>query len=93
MKTAHEIKAQYAEEAALKALLHAKTTLEANMRELDRYIEKFKEASTAKDKAAVLNWSLNHLVCNITPNLRLDLMANAQAELARTESFPLGESA
>ena len=93
MKTEHEIKAQYAEEAALKALLHAQTTLEANMHELDRYIEKFKEASTAKDKAAVLNWSLNHLVCNITPNLRLDLIANAQAELARTESFPLGESA
>ena len=93
MKTEHEIKAQYAEEAALKALLHAQTTLEANMRELDRYIEKFKEASTPKDKAAVLNWSLNHLVCNITPNLRLDLIANAQAELARTESFSLGESA
>ena len=71
MKTEHEIKAQYAEEEALKALLHAQTTLEANMRELDRYIEKFKEASTPKDKAAVLNWSLNHLVCNITPNLRL----------------------
>ena len=93
MKTEHEIKAQYAEEEALKALLHAQTTLEANMRELDRYIEKFKEASTPKDKAAVLNWSLNHLVCNITPNLRLDLIANAQAELARTESFSLGESA
>lgn len=92
MKTEHEIKAQYAEETALKALLHAQTTLEANMRELDRYIEKFKEASTPKDKAAVLNWSLNHLVCNITPNLRLDLIANAQAELARTESFPKGES-
>jgi methionine aminopeptidase len=92
MKTEHKIKAQYAEEAALKALLHAQTTLEANMRELDRYIEKFKEASTPKDKAAVLNWSLNHLVCNITPNLRLDLIANAQAELARTESFPKGES-
>ncbi len=92
MKTEHEIKAQYAEEEALKALLHAQTTLEANMRELDRYIEKFKEASTPKDKAAVLNWSLNHLVCNITPNLRLDLIANAQAELARTESFPKGES-
>ena len=92
MKTEHEIKAQYAEEAALKALLHAQTTLEANMHELYRYIEKFKEASTAKDKAAVLNWSLNHLVCNITPNLRLDLIANAQAELAQTESFPKGES-
>ncbi len=93
MKTEHEIKAQYAEEAALKALLHAQTTLEANIRELDRYIEKFKEASTAKDKAAVLNWSLNHLVCNISPNLRLDMIANAQAEMARSESFPQRESA
>jgi hypothetical protein len=93
MKTEHEIKTQYAERAGLKALLHAQTILEANMHELDRYIEQFKEASTPKDKAAVLNWSLNHMVSNITPNLRLDLIANAQAELIRTESFPKGESA
>jgi hypothetical protein len=29
-----------------------------------------------------MNWALNALACNITPNLRLDLIANAQAELA-----------
>ena len=93
MKTEHEIKTQYAERTALEALMYARTTLEASMHELDRYIERFKEASTPKDKAAVLSWSLNHLVCNISPNLRLDLIANAQAEMARTESFHQGESA
>ena len=33
-------------------------------------------------KSQVMNWALNTLACNITPNLRLDLIANAQAELA-----------
>jgi hypothetical protein len=84
MKTVNQIKTQYAEQAALKALLHAQTVLEANMHEMDSYIEKFKNATNPHDKAAVLNWCLNHLVCNLTPHLRLDLIANAQAEIARS---------
>ena len=44
--------------------------------------ERLDTAETLQDKSQVMNWALNALACNITPNLRLDLIANAQAELA-----------
>ena len=44
-------------------------------------------ASTLRDKADVMNWTLNELACNITPNLRLDLIASAQAELVRADTM------
>jgi hypothetical protein len=73
---------QMAEQKARDALLTARSTLERSLRELDHYIERIDTAETAHDKSQVMNWALNALACNITPNLRLDLIANAQAELA-----------
>jgi hypothetical protein len=73
---------QMAEQKAKDALLTARSTLERSLRELDHYIERLDTADTSHDKSQVMNWALNALVCNITPNLRLDLIANAQAELA-----------
>ena len=73
---------QMTEQKAKDALLTARSTLERNLRELDHYIERLDTAETLHDKSQVMNWALNALACNITPNLRLDLIANAQAELA-----------
>ncbi len=73
---------QMAEQKAKDALLTARSTLERSLRELDHYIERLDIAERSQDKSQVMNWALNALACNITPNLRLDLMANAQAELA-----------
>jgi hypothetical protein len=73
---------QMAEQKAKDALLTARSTLERSLRELDHYIERLDTAETSQDKSQVMNWALNALACNITPNLRLDLIANAQAELA-----------
>ena len=70
------------EQKAKDALLTARATLERSLQELDRYIERLDTAETPSDKSQVLNWALNALACNVTPNLRLDLIANAQAELA-----------
>jgi len=70
------------EQKAKDALLTARSTLERSLQELDRYIERLDTAETPSDKSQVLNWALNALACNVTPNLRLDLIANAQAELA-----------
>ena len=52
------------------------------MYELERYAEKFDEAKDNVERSKVLNHSINHLVCNIQPNLRIDLLAYSQAELA-----------
>ena len=73
---------QMAEQKAKDALLTARSTLERSLRELDHYIERLDTAETPQEKSQVMNWALNALACNITPNLRLDLIANAQAELA-----------
>jgi hypothetical protein len=73
---------QMAEQKAKDALLTARSTLERSLRDLDHYIERLDTAETPRDKSQVMNWALNALACNITPNLRLDLIANAQAELA-----------
>ena len=73
---------QMTEQKAKDALLTARSTLERSLRALDHYIERLDTAETHQDKSQVMNWALNALACNITPNLRLDLMANAQAELA-----------
>lgn len=73
---------QMTEQKAKDALLNARSTLERSLRELDHYIKRLDTAETPHDKSQVMNWALNALACNITPNLRLDLIANAQAELA-----------
>lgn len=73
---------QMAEQKAKDALMTARSTLVRSLRELDHYIEWLDTAETPHDKSQVMNWALNALACNITPNLRLDLIANAQAELA-----------
>jgi len=72
---------QMTEQKAKDALLTARSTLERSLRELDHYIVRLDTAETLQDKSQVMNWALNALACNITPNLRLDLIAHAQAEL------------
>ncbi len=32
---------------------------------------------------SAINYAINHLCCNIQPNLRIDLLADSQAELAK----------
>ena len=74
---------QMTQQSAKDALLTARSALERSLAELDHYIQRLDTAETSHDKSQVMNWALNALACNITPSLRLDLIANAQAELAR----------
>ncbi len=82
MTTRTDLEAQYNDKRALDAFGTARNTLEAAIRELDRYAGRLEEAQTPSDKADIMNWALNHLACNITPNLRLDMIASAQAQFA-----------
>ena len=52
---------------------------------MEVYADKFDNASTDYDRAKVINYAINHLYCNIQPNLRIDLLADSQAELAKLE--------
>ena len=82
-KELQEIVAQQVREIAKERLQSAINSLQRAMYELERYAEKFDEAEDNLERAKVLNYSINHLVCNIQPNLRIDLLAHSQAELSK----------
>jgi hypothetical protein len=77
--------AKHAREQAVQQMQEAINLLQRNHYEMDRYLERMEEAATDRERAQILNWSINHLVCNIMPNLRIDLLANSQAALAKSE--------
>ena len=84
--TKEQVKAQkekFVHELARERLQDSINTLQRAMYELERYAEKFDEAEDNVERAKVLNYSINHLVCNIQPNLRIDLLAHSQAELSK----------
>ncbi len=78
----HEIQRQYAVTQAKERLQDAVNTLQRSMYELEVYIERFEQAETERERSQVVNWAVNYLVCSITPNLRIDLLADSQAQLA-----------
>jgi hypothetical protein len=73
--------AAQAREKATQRLQDAVNVLQRSMYEIERYQERMQECKTDKERAKVVNWAVNYLVCNITPNLRIDLLADSQAEL------------
>ena len=75
--------AEYAEASGRDALANARATMQRALEELDRYIARYDEVEQLKDKANVLNWTLNHLATYVPNNVRLDMIAGAQAELIR----------
>jgi hypothetical protein len=77
--------ANNAREQAVQQMQEAINHLQRTHYEMDRYLERMEEAATDRERAQMLNWSINHLVCNIMPNLRIDLLANSQAALAKSE--------
>ena len=81
--TAHELIAGMTRREAREALLNARATLERAMRELDGYLDQFEAAEDNRQRARVMNWTLNYLATNILTNLRIDRLADAQAELTR----------
>ena len=78
-----EIAAQQVREIARKRLQSAINSLQRAMYDLEVYADKYDNAGTDYERAKVVNYAINHLYCNIQPNLRIDLLADSQAELAK----------
>lgn len=49
--------------------------------ELEHYMREYDEAETPRDKARVLNWTVNYMASNILGNARLDMLADAIGRL------------
>ncbi len=76
------IEAKSVRTTASERLQMAINQLQRSMYEMECYQDKLAEATTDLERSQVLNWAINHLICNIQPNLRIDLLATSQAELA-----------
>jgi hypothetical protein len=74
-----------AEVQASEALETAYCTLMRAAQELESYKAKLEQADTHQQKAAIINWAINYLVTGIYPNIRIDLLANAQADLQSSQ--------
>ena len=84
-KELQEISAQQVRETAKERLQSAINSLQRAMYALEVYADKFDNAATDYERGKVINYAINHLYCNIQPNLRIDLLADSQAELAKLE--------
>lgn len=84
-KELQAIAAQQVREMAKERLQSAINSLQRAMYALDVYADKFDNAGTDYERGKVMNYAINHLYCNIQPNLRIDLLADSQAELAKLE--------
>jgi hypothetical protein len=84
-KEINAINAKQVREMAKQQLLSAINSLQRAIHEMEVYSDKFDNANTDYERAKVLNYAINHLYCNIQPNLRIDLLADSQAELAKLE--------
>lgn len=84
MTTLTEIYDQIKHQNARETLINARTILEKAIRELDTAIANLDKADSNSTKAQIMNWALHYVACNILPNVRLDLMADAQAEFRGT---------
>ena len=83
MKTKHEFVSEMTRKNARESLMNARNTLERALQEMDSYVAQFDGAATDGDRAKILNWTINHLVSSIQPNLRIDMLADRQSELAK----------
>jgi acetyl-CoA carboxylase carboxyltransferase component len=81
-KQARSLKANYERTQARKRLQSAISTLQRSMYDMECILEKLDDATDDSERSKHLNAAINHLVCNIQPNLRIELLANSQAELA-----------
>ena len=75
------LKRRQAEIQAREALERACCTLTRAAQELESYKVKLEQADTHQQKAAIINWAINYLVTGIYPNIRIDLLASAQANI------------
>lgn len=71
----------YAVESADTHLNTSRLSLMRALEEINKYQRTFNDEVDPSRKADVLNWTINYLITGILPNLRIDLLANAQANL------------
>jgi len=78
------LNANYERENARERIQDAIYTLKRAKDDLERCLANFDDAENDRERSRQLNFAIHYLVTNIQPNIRIDLLANSQAELTRT---------
>lgn len=81
-KTVDDFRAQQARQDAVDRLQAAVNHLQRSTYELEIYIEQIKSAQEDKQRSDVMSWAISSITCNIMPNLRVEMLARSQADLA-----------
>ena len=71
----------YAVESADNHLNTTRLSLMRALEEINKYQRTFNDETDPSRRADVLNWTIDYLITGILPNLRIDLLASAQANL------------
>ena len=79
--------ARQADSDARDALTNARATMQRALSELENYIDRYDNAEQLKEKADIINWTLNHLATYVPNNVRLDVIASSQARLMRADAM------
>lgn len=77
------LKAEHTRQQANQRLQSAINCLQRKMYSMECLLEKLDTAKDDAERARVFNSAINHLVTGIQPNLRIDLLADSQSELAK----------
>jgi hypothetical protein len=83
MNNEHDPIAHITRQQAREALVNARAMLERAVREMDTYLDAFERAKDDGGRARVMNWAIGYLAANLHGNLRLDILADRQAELTQ----------
>lgn len=78
------IEANYGREKVAERLQDTINFLQRSAYDMELYGKKLEDAQDDKHRAQGINWAINHLVCNILPNLRIDFLANIHTEPSKT---------
>lgn len=80
------IQAQQTRKLAEERLQASINTLQRSMYEMECFAVRLEAADSNAERGWIMNSAINYLVTGIQPNLRIDLLAESQAELAKLEA-------
>ena len=78
-----ELESEYAQKRAAERIDEIVDQIERFKREVQRYADRYAEAEDNAERAKVINWTIHHITTNLMSTLRIDLLADSQAALAK----------
>ena len=82
----HPIEGHYTRECGQQRIEDVIAQLDRIKLEVQRYAGRYAEAQDDAERAKVLNWTIHQITTNLMSNIRIDLLADSQAQLTKLKS-------